>query len=103
MGDSSIFAIFRVASPQNFPVEAGSPMQESCPQRRAAPCLPLWHPSEEPTAVLGDLSRGITLLDTSNTRMKCVRHWTRLPRAAVESPSLEGFKKRVDVALWDMV
>ena len=31
------------------------------------------------------------------------RHWTRLPRAVVESPSLEGFKKRVDVALGGMV
>jgi len=34
---------------------------------------------------------------------RVARHWTRLPRAVVESPSLEGFKKRVDVALWDMV
>jgi len=34
---------------------------------------------------------------------RVVRRWTRLPRAVVESPSLEGFKKRVDVALWDMV
>jgi len=32
---------------------------------------------------------------------RVVRHWTRLPR--VESPSLEGFKNRVDVALQDMV
>jgi len=32
-----------------------------------------------------------------------VRHWTRLPMALVESPSLEGFKNRVDVALQDMV
>jgi len=31
------------------------------------------------------------------------RHWTRLPRAVGESPSLEGFKKRVDVALGDRV
>ena len=34
---------------------------------------------------------------------RVVRHWTRLPRVMVESPSLEGFKKRVDVALQDMV
>jgi len=34
---------------------------------------------------------------------RVVRHWTRLPRAVGESPSLEGFKNRVDVALGDMV
>jgi len=34
---------------------------------------------------------------------RAVRHWTRLPRAVVESPSLEGFKRRVDVALQDVV
>jgi len=34
---------------------------------------------------------------------RVVRHWTRLPRKVVESPSLEGFKKRVDMALQDMV
>jgi len=34
---------------------------------------------------------------------RVVRDWTRLPRAAVESPSLEGFKNHVDVALRDMV
>ena len=34
---------------------------------------------------------------------RAVRRWTRLPRTVVESPSLEGFKSHVDVALGDMV
>ncbi|KAK4829096.1 hypothetical protein QYF61_002047 [Mycteria americana] len=34
---------------------------------------------------------------------RVVKHWNRLPKDVVESPSLEEFKKRVDVALWDMV
>jgi len=31
------------------------------------------------------------------------RHWNRLPREVVEAPSLEVFKKRVDMALQDTV
>ncbi|KFQ08445.1 hypothetical protein N329_12494, partial [Haliaeetus albicilla] len=34
---------------------------------------------------------------------RVVRRWNRLPKEVVESPSLEGFKKRVDKALQDMV
>jgi len=34
---------------------------------------------------------------------RVVRHWNRLPRKEVESPSLEVLKKYVDVAFQDMV
>ena len=34
---------------------------------------------------------------------RVVRHWNRLSREVVESPSLEVFKKHVDMAFWDIV
>ncbi|KGL91348.1 hypothetical protein N301_14752, partial [Charadrius vociferus] len=35
--------------------------------------------------------------------LRVVRHWNRLPREAVEPPSLEVFKARLDLALGNLV
>ncbi|KFM06590.1 hypothetical protein AS27_02734, partial [Aptenodytes forsteri] len=35
--------------------------------------------------------------------MRVVRHWSRLPREAVDAPSLEVFQARLDGALSNLV
>lgn len=35
-------------------------------------------------------------------KKKILKHWNRLPRKVVETPSLEVFKNGIDVALRDM-
>ena len=51
------------------------------------------------------LKEGRFRLDTRKKffMMRVVRHWNRLPREAVDAPSLEVFKARLDGALSNMV
>ncbi|KFO74483.1 hypothetical protein N303_02875, partial [Cuculus canorus] len=51
------------------------------------------------------LERGRFRLDIRKDffTMRVVRHWNRLPREAVDAPSLEVFKARLDGALGSLI
>ncbi|KFO81399.1 hypothetical protein N303_01609, partial [Cuculus canorus] len=51
------------------------------------------------------LERGRFRLDIRRNffTMRVVKHWHRLPREAVDAPSLEVFKTRLDGALGSLV
>ena len=51
------------------------------------------------------LKEGRFRLDIRKTffTVRVVRHWNRLPREAVDAPSLEAFKARLDVAVRNLV
>ncbi|KAK4818233.1 hypothetical protein QYF61_008723 [Mycteria americana] len=89
-------------------------------------CLQFWAPHyKRDIEVLEHVQRRATKLARSNRRRgnglklhqgrfrldirkfyfteRVIKHWTRLPREVVESPSLEVFKRHVDVVLRDMV
>ena len=62
------------------------------------PCLP----QDRPDRQTGHTILRLDIRKNFFTK-RVVEHWNRLPREVMESPSLEVFKRCVDVALKDMV
>jgi len=44
-----------------------------------------------------------TIFSKDSDPQRVVTHWNRLPKEAVDAPSLEAFKARLDVALGSLV
>jgi len=59
--------------------------------------------SKSPRSNLGNYSLLVTLLSLTRNSLRVVTHWNRLPKEAVDAPSLEAFKARLDVALGSLV
>ncbi|NXF41459.1 NRF1 factor, partial [Nyctibius bracteatus] len=66
-------------------------------------CKPIWWPEDIPWANVRSDVRTEEQKQRVGTPARVISHWKGLPREVVESPSLEGFKKSLDMALSGLV